>query len=113
MKSKINDILKLDESTLKELMDIDPSEIYKKQHDALKQHGLQILLHVYNWLEEDNHNAIRKTLNHSYAGDGNGNEKSFIDFEFSDNSEGDDIEDLLTKLTQIKDLATRTKIDRK
>ena len=110
--ANLRDVLHIDVSLL-ELLKVDPSELYEKQFEMLKTHALETLETVARCIRNDNYKAIRKILNHSYAGDGNGNEKSFIDFEFSDNSEGDDIEDLLTKLTQIKDLATRTKIDRK
>ena len=85
-------------------MGVDPSEIYNKQYEALKEHGIEVLSRVLYLFERDNHNDIRKMLNQCSVpcDDGLKSEKNFIDFEFTENTEGDDINDLLIKLHELK-----------
>ena len=99
--TNIKTILSLDEKTLEELLAINPAEIYQEQFDALKAHGIDILKHVLNCLEKDDHNAIRKMLYHP------GNEISFIDFKFSEKDNGDDIYNLMDALRHLKNKATK------
>ena len=104
--TSLKDILNLDESTLKDVLNIDPTEIYAKQFEALKTHALELLNDIYQALQKDDHNKIRKYLSHSPAGDDMGSDNSFIDFNFS--REGyDDIEELMTMLHELKLKATK------
>ena len=102
----LNDILNLDESTLKDVLGIDPTEIYAKQYAALKAHGIQILVKITTAMENDDHNIIRECLSNSPAGDDMGVDNSFIDFKFSKDGY-DDIEDFMTMLYDLKTKATK------
>lgn len=90
--------------SLVDIMSIDVDNLKQKQHDALKNHAINILKDVIELLETENYSEIQnKFLEHSPAGDGYGEDNCYINFGLSGmNGEPLDLDEVIDKLNYLK-----------
>lgn len=67
----------MNNKSLKEIMSMTVENLAKKQHDALKQHALDVLDRAKKYIEEERYDDIQKDLTfYSDCGDGWGSEST-------------------------------------
>ena len=88
-----------------EILEVSPENLAEKQYQALLNHGVGILEKMIKHLKKGEFDLAKSMTNYSPAGDCMGTDKSFIDFDFTGENEGDDIQDLITKLKSLKQIS--------
>ncbi len=86
---------------IKDIMELDVDNLKKKQYDALLKHTKSVLSKMMSLLDNGEFDKIEEEmLCDSPAGDGYGADNVFIDFGYTD--EEMDIEQIMTKLRELK-----------
>lgn len=86
---------------IQELLKTTPETLAQTQHDALKEHTIEILERVLKQLKKEEYKAIEKDLFRSPAGDCMGSDNSCIDFSYN-NDEVMDLGDMVSMLNNLK-----------
>ena len=101
---------------IKEILEITPETLAKRQKEALKAFGIEVLERWIKYIREEefgtNFNPSNSDLEYSPAGDCMGCENYYIPFHFANESQYEgapDIGDLLTELSHLKSLEQRNK----
>lgn len=89
---------------IKELMEIDVTNLADTQHNALKNHTVGILETVIRLIEEEEYEAVKGYIYYSPSGDAYGEENYFINLGYNGVA---DINDILTELTTLKKQALK------
>lgn len=89
--------------SLENIMSMTVENLAKKQHEALKQHVINVLDNVKKCIEEESYNNIEKLTFHSGEGDGWGDasDNEVIDFSYNE-GENMDIDEVVSKLINLK-----------
>lgn len=85
-------------TSVKQLLEINADNLKQRQFEALKQHGIDLLLHIVDLLRKNDFEGIRKFTFYSPAGDGMGSDNNCLDFDWSGDHEGTDIDSYLDYL---------------
>jgi len=89
---------------IKEVLELTPEKLAYEQHIKLKAHGIEILKNILELIKKERYEDILEIYTRcSPSGDGYGLDNTFINFNFSDDVNGDDIEALINKLKSLKD----------
>ena len=87
---------------IKKLMKTSAATLQEIQHRELKLHAIEILTKVIYLIKEERYADVLDFTQSSPAGDGMGDDNTFIDFAFSGNENGDDIDTLVTTLINLR-----------
>lgn len=95
---------------LAELMDMQPEDLAKMQHDKLKNHVVANLEHVLRLINDGEYGKVEEACRFSADGDGYGQENHFIDFSYNReqrNGEGFDIWEAALKLRHLNGIVEK------
>lgn len=97
----------MNNENLKNIMSITVENLAKKQHDAIKEHVLDVLQNISELIKEEKYDQIEKFTFYSGQGDGWGNarENDVINFAYLDN----DVMDIIEITDVLKNLKDKTK----
>lgn len=101
---------------IKEILEITPETLAKRQKEALKAFGIEVLERWIKYIREEefgtNFDPNNSDLEYSPAGDCMGCDNYYIPFHFANESQYEgapDIGDLLIELSHLKSLEQRNK----
>lgn len=90
---------------LRTLMALSPEDLAAQQHVELKAFVLSRLQSVLDLVKNEQYATVHNKLENSPAGDGYGDDNRYIDF--SDSGVGEDIGDMIDKLSALKSLVKK------
>lgn len=94
---------------LEQLLKTTPETLAMEQYAALKEHVIKTLNTVLEAIENDAaYSVVEKMTAYSHAGDGNGNDNSFINFGFSE-KEPLDIMEVVGRLEELRTISKKKK----
>ena len=100
---------------IKEILEITPETLAKRQKEALKAFGIEVLERWIKYIREEefgtNFSPNKSDLEYSPAGDCMGCDNYYIPFHFADGAP--DIGNLLTELSHLKSLEQRNENEQK
>lgn len=85
---------------IQEIMEIDIDNLAEKQHNAVKNHVIEVLQDIINLVEEEKYEEIQNKLIYSPSGDGYGGDNHYINFSYRNGEE--DIKEMMDRLKNLK-----------
>lgn len=85
---------------IQEIMEIDIDNLAEKQHNAVKNHVIEVLQDIINLVEEEKYEEIQNKLIYSPSGDGYGEDNHYINFSYRNGEE--DIKEMMDRLKNLK-----------
>jgi len=90
-------------SDIKDLMSVNIDNLREKQHEALETHTLAILKQVHGLLKAGKYDEVMKMTEESPAGDGYGQDNTFINFTYDHEAQGAmDIGEIVARLRALE-----------
>lgn len=96
---------------IKQQLKLTPNNLAREQFYALKDHAVDVLDKVKTLIINEEFDKIDALTKFSPSGDGYGLDNTFIDFCFTDNKDGDDIQSVVNKLIELKEQSKEQSVD--
>lgn len=92
---------------LKELLSTDASNLAKKQEKALNDFVVNRLQEIAHIIKSGDYQNVEKFTSFSPAGDGNGCDNNFINFDYGESKDGLDIIEVCQKLQELQNASKK------